>query len=206
MRTASLALASGVYLIGHRSGHGSAARPASLVVLGALVHPLLGVAAATVWILGLRRRRASSQPSSGLQVLAGALVVGAAAGLSLQTSLKGACGVVDSQQRAQVERVLRDSHQIGLGAALAAAEGSAAPLFGRLARAQVTGAPLIATVAAFAAEERANRRALGVEAARKLPVKLTIPLALLVLPGFLLLTAAPAAVGSIQRLLGPLLP
>jgi pilus assembly protein TadC len=51
-----------------------------------------------------------------------------------------------------------------------------------------------------------TRRALGVEAARKLPVKLTIPLALLVLPGFLLLTAAPAAVGSIQRLLGPLMP
>ena len=204
MRTATLAF--GVYLIGHQSGHGSAARPASLVVLGALVHPLLGVAAATAWLHGLRRRRASSQPSSDLQVLAGALVVGAAAGLSLQASLKGACGVVDSGQRSQVERVLRDGHQIGLGSALAAAEGSAAPLFGRLARTQVTGAPLMATVAAFAAEERANRRALGVEAARKLPVKLTIPLALLVLPGFLLLTAAPAAVGSIQRLLGPLLP
>lgn len=205
MLTVVVAFALGVYLIGYRSGHGSTARPASPVAPRVLVPPLLG-AEGTVGVLGRRRRRASAQPASGLQVLAGTLVVGAAAGLSLQTSLKGACGVVDSQQRSQIERVLRDSHQMGLGAALAAAEGSAAPLFGRLARAQVTGAPLIATVAAFAAEDRAHRRARGVEAARRLPVKLTIPLALLVLPGFLLLTAAPAAVGSIQRLLGPLLP
>ena len=205
MLTVVCAFALGVYLIRYRSGHGSTARPASPVAPRVLVPPLLG-AEGTVGVLGRLRRRASAQPASGLQVLAGTLVVGAAAGLSLQTSLKGACGVVDSQLRSQIERVLRDSHQMGLGAALAAAEGSAAPLFGRLARAQVTGAPLIATVAAFAAEDRAHRRARGVEAARRLPVKLTIPLALLVLPGFLLLTAAPAAVGSIQRLLGPLLP
>lgn len=205
MLTAVVVFALGVYLIGYRSGHGSTARLASPVASRVLVPPLLG-AAGTEGVLSRRRCRASSQPASGLQVLAGTLVVGAAAGMSLQTSLKAARGVVDSQQRSQVERVLRNSHQIGLGAALAAAEGSAAPLFGRLARAQVTGAPLIATVAAFAAEDRAHRRARGTEAARKLPVKLTIPLALLVLPGFLLLTAAPAAVGSIQRLLGPLLP
>ena len=201
MLTAAVAFALAVYLIGYRSGCGSTDR-VSPVALRVLVPTLPG--AAGRGILGRLRRRAPAQPSSDLQALAGALVVGAAAGLSLQTSLRGACGVVDSQQRSQVERVLRDSHQMGLGAALASAEGSAAPLFDRLARAQVTGAPLIATVVAFAAEDRAHRRARGIEAARKLPVKLTIPLALLVLPGFLLLTAAPAAVGSIQRLLGPL--
>jgi Flp pilus assembly protein TadB len=135
----------GVYLIGCRSGDGSAARPASLVVLGSFVHPLLGAAAATVWMVGWRRRRAPSQAPSDLQVLAGTLVVGAAAGLSLQTSLERARAVVDPHQSAQLERVLRDGHQIGLGAALTAAEGSAAPLFGRLARAQVTGAPLMAS-------------------------------------------------------------
>jgi hypothetical protein len=86
--------------------------------------------------------------------------------LSLQTSLERARAVVDPHQSAQLERVLRDGHQIGLGAALTAAEGSAAPLFGRLARAQVTGAPLMATVASFANEERATRRALGVDSSR----------------------------------------
>jgi hypothetical protein len=150
-------------------------------------------------------RRRSAVPGD-LQAVAAALVVGTAAGLSLQSSLELAGAALGPSRRGELDDVLRDARNLGLGAALARSDGKMSPLFARLARAQVSGAPLAATVAGFAAEEREIRRSARIEAARKLPVRLTIPLALLVLPGFVLLTAGPAAVGSLQRMLGPLVP
>ena len=92
------------------------------------------------------------------------------------------------------------------GTPLAGAEGSTGRLFAVLARAQVTGSSAIKAVASFVDEERRDRRARAVEAAQRLPVKLTVPLALLILPGFVLLTIGPTVVATVQRLLGPLLP
>ncbi len=181
-------------------------------LVGALVVVLLGfdlaagLACAALWgAIALRKPR-DSRSVVDMQAIAGALVVGAAAGLSLQGSLERARAAVGAGERAELEGLLRDARYLGLAAALGRSKGYASPLFDRLARAQVSGAPLAETVAAFAAEERETRRAARIESARKLPVRMTIPLALLVLPGFLLLTAGPAAVGSFQRMLGPLLP
>ena len=152
------------------------------------------------------RRSNRNRDTTDIQAVAGALVVGVVAGLSLNCALERAGSVLGARQAAEVEAVLRDAQRMGLAAALARSRGSMAPLFERLARAQVSGAPLAATVAGFAAEDRDLRRAERIEAARKLPVRLTIPLALLVLPGFVVLTSGPAAVGSLQRMLGPLMP
>ena len=66
------------------------------------------------------------------------------------------------------------------------------------------GLPALA-VAAFVAErhdeERARRRAAGA----RLPVRMLVPLSLLILPGFVLLTVGPALLGAVRRLglLGP---
>jgi hypothetical protein len=206
MWTMTIAVAALAFVVVRRRAGEPLALGVSLLAFGVQVDPLLSAVAAAAWSLHARRRSGEGEPVGDLQALSGALVVGAAAGLSLQASLARARAAVGPRHGSELEDVLRSGRQIGLAAALARADGTASPLFGRLARAQVSGAPLAATVAAFATEERDARRAVAIEAARKLPVRLTIPLALLVLPGFLLLTAGPAAVGSIQRMLGPLLP
>lgn len=152
------------------------------------------------------RRESPPGIASDMQALAGALVVGAVAGLSLQKSLERARSVLGQEQIRELDSLLRDAQRMGLAAALSRSTGSMSPLFGRLARAHVSGAPLAATVVGFATEERDRLRAERIELARKLPVRLSIPLALLVLPGFILLTAGPAVIGSLQRMLGPLMP
>lgn len=206
MVTVTVAAAACAFSLLRRSaGERLAFAAASLVVVLGL-DLAVGLACAAVWVAFALRRPSDGRPAVDMQAIAGALVVGAAAGLSLQGSLETARAAVGAGERAELERLLRDARYLGLAAALGRSKGDAAPLFDRLARAQVSGAPLAATVAAFAAEERETRRAARIESARKLPVRMTIPLALLVLPGFLLLTAGPAAVGSIQRMLGPLLP
>lgn len=206
MWTMTIAMAALVFVVAGRRAGKRVALGVALLMVGMQVDPLLAGVVAAAWGLHARRRSGEGEPVDDLQALSGALVVGAAAGLSLQASLAGARAAVGPRHGSELEDVLRSARHIGLATALARADGTAAPLFGRLARAQVSGAPLAATVAAFATEERDARRAVAIEAARKLPVRLTIPLALLVLPGFLLLTAGPAAIGSIQRMLGPLLP
>lgn len=67
-------------------------------------------------------------------------------------------------------------------------------------RALATGAPLLPAVSGYAAALRSEERCRQLNAARRLPVKLLFPLALLILPGFLILTIGPAVLGSLERL------
>jgi tight adherence protein C len=79
-------------------------------------------------------------------------------------------------------------------------------MFGVLARAQMTGSSTVQAIAGYVDEDRKRRQALAREAAQRLPVKLTVPLALLILPGFVLLTIGPTVIATVERLLGPLVP
>lgn len=133
------------------------------------------------------------------------LFIALSAGLPVAAALEFAAGEIDPAEAVQVRSVLRTARKQGLAAALTGVDGSAEVLFGVLARAQLTGASVIKAVASFVDEERKNRRARAVEAAQRLPVKLTVPLALLILPGFVLLTIGPTVISTFQRLLGPLL-
>ena len=67
-------------------------------------------------------------------------------------------------------------------------------------RALLTGAPLEPAVSGYATTLRNEERSRELTAARRLPVKLLFPLALLILPGFLILTIGPAVLGSLERL------
>ena len=157
----------------------------------------------------LPRRGAWGRPTSTRDVAetaAGALVVAASSGLSLRGSLELMGEVLGTPGRTEVAALLRNAHGIGLSAALVRATGSLAPLFERVARATMSGAPITATIAGYLAEARGLRRAARLEAARRLPVRLTIPLALLILPGFVLITAGPAVIHSFETMLGPLIP
>lgn len=133
------------------------------------------------------------------------LFIALSAGLPVAAALEFAASEIDPAEAVQVQSVLRTARNQGLAAALSGVDGSAEALFGVLARAQLTGSSVIKAVASFVDEERKDRRARAVEAAQRLPVKLTVPLALLILPGFVLLTIGPTVISTFQRLLGPLL-
>ncbi len=67
-------------------------------------------------------------------------------------------------------------------------------------RALATGASQLPAVTGYATALRDEERSRRLAATRRLPVKLLFPLALLILPGFLILTIGPALLGSLERL------
>ncbi len=189
--------------------------PATAGVLGLVtgvmlaVPPLLLLAplvAAWSWRrrqVARRRRQLAADRDVGL--LAGMLTIGLTAGLPLAPALELAAAEVHPLLAVEVRGVLRRGRRAGLAAALAEGDGRARRLYLRLARAQLTGAAMNGAVASFVDEERGAARARAMEIARRLPVRLVIPLTLLILPGFVLLTVGPSVLTTLRRLLGPLL-
>jgi hypothetical protein len=168
---------------------------------------MLAAAAVAELAARTRRVRRRDDPGDGSVVLLSFVVlVAVSAGLSARGALELARGELDGPLQGELMAVLRRARRAGLSRALLQASGPARPLFVRIAGAQLSGAPLLSAVQQFIEEHRARRHAAQIEAVRKLPVRLAIPLTLLVLPGFILLTVAPAAVSAFSRLLGPLIP
>jgi tight adherence protein C len=167
--------------------------------------PLGLVAAAalpTVALLGRRRRAASStrRARRDVVVLGELTTLGIGAGLGFGAAIGLAAEDVDPALAAEVRHVSRRATIGGGASEYEAAEGLAGQLYRAAGRASVTGAPILATLAALVAELRSEERARAVASARKLPVRLLFPLALLILPGFLVLTVGPTVLSAIDRL------
>lgn len=137
-----------------------------------------------------RRLRRSSTAASSAADLARLLSIAAAAGLPLGTALEIVADDLTGPVGEAVVRVVRSSRTSGLAAALLGADelGSLAPA---LARAQASGSPLASTLDAYLAAEASRRVTSALETARTAPVKLMVPLALLLLPGFTALVVGP---------------
>jgi tight adherence protein C len=178
----------------------------TIAAFGLLVGPLLAivVGSAAVALSALRRRRlrgtASDDAESAVLLLADVLALGLSSGLPPLGALREAAVEVPLSLRVEVEMLLRRTSTMGASSALATWEGSGERLFRLMARASLTGAPLLETVEAFAREVRHEAHARAQAAARRLPVKLLVPLAFLILPGFVVLVVGPALVGSLARL------
>jgi hypothetical protein len=158
------------------------------------------------WRRRLAARRAAVAAADGDVTLLGELVLlGLRAGLTFPVALEVAAAEVVPPLQREVIGVVRSLRLHGAAAGLERAGGRARPLYAAAARAATTGAPVAGAVAAFVAarrdEERARRRAAGA----RLPVRMLVPLSLLILPGFVLLTVGPALLGAVRRLglLGP---
>jgi hypothetical protein len=158
-------------------------------------------------LLSLRRlrtvsaaRRRSAEAEADVVVLAELTALGLAGGLDPATALRGAAERVVPELRREVLAVLRQARTLGLAHALAAAPGRAERFYRLIARAVDTGAPVRSAVEAFVDEAADEDRTRNLTAARQLPVKLLFPLALLILPGFMVLTIGPAVLSSIRRL------
>lgn len=164
----------------------------------------LAVAVALVWAVHpLRavhvRRPTAHRPAPEAQLRLGLLVrIGLSAGLSTTAALAASRDHVDPRTASAVDDVLREGMMAGLAHALL--NRDEAQLFQVLAHVQASGAPAAAAVSAFVADEADRLRAAATERAKTLPIRLTLPVALCLLPGFVLLAVAPQLVLALRQL------
>ncbi len=135
--------------------------------------------------------------------LARFLLVGAGAGWSLDESLRLARQQLVTSLGEEVDEVLRKGRVDGLATSLAISDGVGVRLFRMLARSHLGGVPLDRALSAFVREAVDRRRGDLTERARRLPIRMVVPLTLLMLPGFVLLVAGPAVLITARRLLAP---
>lgn len=153
----------------------------------------------------MRLKLRKSFPSAGdTGLVARVLLIGLTGGLSLSAALILTADEVEGPIGLEVRALLREGRRVGLQAALGATQGALRPLALLLSRAHASGAPMVSVVTAFVEEQSAVERSEVVLRLRRLPVKLLIPLTLLILPGFVVLVVGPAFLSALNRLLGPI--
>ena len=168
--------------------------PLALLVAGALLRRL-----PTGWIRARWPRR--SHPIDVL-LIAQLLSLAIAAGRPIGPALHDVAGLLPSREAAVVDDVVVRMRTSGVAGALAATRGPLAALAGRLAQAQLSGAPPTAGIDAFVTSTRDADRFRSIEEARVVGIKLTLPLTLLLLPGFVLITIAPYVMDQLGPLIG----
>ncbi len=148
-----------------------------------------------------RRRRPAVEPVDAVTV--GRLVVLAlGAGLSVHGALAVAADEVPGATRRALRSVLHGARHVGLAGMLPDAPAELRPLLSVLARAMAVGSPVITELSSHLREVDRERRAGALASARSLPVRLTLPLTLLILPGCVLLLVGPALLDAVASLPG----
>jgi hypothetical protein len=181
---------------------------AAAAAVASLLTPLLVAAGGAVaaaawrWRLAAGRRARLQAEREAATMLADLVALGLTAGLSLRAAFAAAGPLVGGDIAEEAAALLDAMDRSGVAGALAAADGSLGDLSRVAANAASSGAPLAAAVAAFAATRRHEDHAARVAAARRLPVRLLLPLTLLILPGFVVLAVGPALLQALARL-GP---
>lgn len=186
----------------HRRWRRPTGAAAGLVVLW----PAVAIPAVVVVIAVRRRRqlaarrRAARAARRDEVLLAHALLVALSGGLTVAVGLHVVRDHLAPGLAESTDQVLRRATSDGLGAALQAAEGPGARLFHDLGAAHASGAPLVVALGARARELHERSRTEALQAARQLPVKMTFPLTLLMVPGFVILTIGPTIVSAFRSL------
>jgi pilus assembly protein TadC len=165
---------------------------------------ILALAAALVGWRGrlARSRRTVAAIDGELVVFADLVALGLTAGLPPRAAFEEAAGRVGPVLAAEVRAVVAAADRRGMAAALTDAQGHISRLCRLLARAVVSGAPAVDAVESYASERRHADHAARLAEARRLPVRLLLPLALLILPGFVVLAVGPAVIDAFERLGG----
>ena len=165
----------------------------------AVVPPAIHVAVRRLRSI-LRARRLEGEAETDVALLADLTALGLRSGLAIRPALESAATRVAPSLRSEVASLVVDIDRVGAAVALSTADGRARGLYATVASASASGAPIEAAVTAFAAERRAEAHARHLADLRRLPVRMLLPLALLVLPGFAVLVVGPALVESLTRL------
>ena len=189
-------------------------RPTSTRVLAAagtataISNPVAGAGFAVVWFSlrryrSLREKRLATEQAEGeIELLTHSMLIGLSGGLSPAAALSFSRETLRSQLGEEVDRVLRRSVKDGLATSLLNSTGVGGRLFRQVGAAHLSGAPLALALNALVTEHREAARAAAAERARRLPVKMVVPITLLMLPGLLILMVGPLVLPSAARLLG----
>jgi len=169
----------------------------ALAVMVIVLAPQARRAARAVAAL-LRRQGGTSGPED-LTLLAELTALGLSAGHTFPVALETAAERVP-RVGDEVRAIAREARRHGFALALNRAAAGAPGLYRIAARASLTGAPLLPAVHAHLDDLRGAERLRRLERVRTLPTKMLFPLALLILPGFIVLTVAPALLGALDRL------
>ncbi|MEA1901945.1 MAG: type II secretion system F family protein [Actinomycetota bacterium] len=157
---------------------------------------LVGAGLATV----VSRRRSVTVPLPTRRLVLLLLLVELRSGLSVLAALQGVSeGLPDDHDLRRVARVATVS---GLTSSLSEASPRLRPLVAQLARAQRSGSSLSNVVRVMLDQDIATERAERLSKARSLPVRLMIPVTLLMLPGLVLMLYAPSLLRLFDDLIG----
>lgn len=166
----------------------------------ALAGPV-GAAAGLAGPLLVRWRRNRPEPFP-LRLVLIILLIEIRSGRSVLAALRRAAEQVTGCP--ELRRVARVAEISGSEAAIETAGPELKPVLAQLVRAHRSGAPLDATVRRLLDEDLAEERARNLARARTLPVRLMLPVTLLMLPGLVVLLYAPSIVRLFDDLTGAL--
>lgn len=152
----------------------------------------------TLW----RRWRARPEPEPSLTLILLLLLVQLRGGLSVLSALTEVSASLP--RYGSLRTVARVSRVSGLISALPYADERLRPVMAQLARAQRSGASLSGSMRRMLDSELAADRARRISRARTLPVRLMIPVTLLMLPGLILFLYAPSLLSMFEDLTGVL--
>jgi tight adherence protein C len=174
--------------------------------LGFVVAPVAAAAAGFLVGAIVRFRRAASSDRDHRAVEAAALEaadligLGLAGGLSVAAACRIAGDHCDPTLRPDLERLIAAMSRRGVVPALTDDRGPLSKVSTAIGSAVAAGAPVLPALDAHVRQEHHRRHIERIEAARRLPIRLLVPLALLVLPGFVLIAVGPAVIDSLARL------
>lgn len=147
-----------------------------------------------------RRTRAHRRIEAEAVEAAELIALGLAGGLSIAASHDAALSHAPPGIRPALGELVERMKRIGAQGALVGCSGPLQASSEVLAGAVASGAPALPALESHIRTEYHRRHAAEVEAARRLPIRLLLPLTLLVLPGFVLITVGPTIVDSLARL------
>lgn len=173
--------------------------------LATMVPPLIAPAALVfTWVMLRRRLRRRTMRAEQLRedaaLLADLTALALTGGLGIQPALEIAAGAVGGPVADEVDTLLRRARVTGLAAAMAGAGGAGRDLYRVIGRSVATGSALLDQVTRVADELHADLGAARLQKVRRVPVAMLFPLTLLILPGFMLLTIAPALLDAFATL------
>jgi Type II secretion system (T2SS), protein F len=170
--------------------------------VGLAVAGMPGAAIGALTPLVWRRIVTRPQPDPPVSLVLLLLLVELRSGMSVLAAL---AGVAESLPRYESLRVVaRVARVSGLVAALGHADDRLRPVVNQLARAQRSGASLSGAMRRMLEAELAETKTTRIARARTLPVRLMIPVTLLMLPGLVLFLYAPSLLGMFRDLTGVL--
>lgn len=170
--------------------------------LGLIVAGPVGGIVAGLLPIAWRRLRRPRHPEIPTTLVLLLLLVELRSGLSVLAALTNASDALHEHKG--LRTVCRVARVSGLVAALPYGDERLRPIVAQLARAQRSGASLSGAVRRMLDSELAQDRSRRIARARTLPVRLMIPVTLLMLPGLILLLYAPSLLKMFEDLTGVL--